>query len=133
MEPQLPLVHGADLAAQSQEQLCDVIAADTNNMSLVQAPPSSYFPWELCPAEIREIIFDAMNCRYCRYFRWRGSMPPLVIAFHGLRKSYQQALQRFVKESRPWLLLHGRITSFGVEEMNQIELDTLREVHIEFE
>jgi hypothetical protein len=77
------------------------------------------------------MIFDEMNKQSPQYFRWRWIMPSLVLAFRGLRRSYQQALQRFAKESH-LMVFKGR-TSYNIQDMNRVELGILYDLDIELE
>jgi hypothetical protein len=48
--------------------------------SVFTTPAVKSFPWERCPIEVLDMIFDGVDNRGLRYFAWRGSMPSLVVA-----------------------------------------------------
>jgi hypothetical protein len=97
--------------------------------SVFTTPPVKSFPWERCPIEILDMIFDEVDNRGLRYFAWGGSMPFLVVALRGLNHSYKQALQRFVKASGPHLRL-GPSTGYCIRDMNRVELDTFEDAKL---
>jgi hypothetical protein len=108
------------------------MASDISTKSTMQTAQVNYFLWERCPAEIRDMTFDGMDGEgpdYHWYFDWNGYMPPLVTALRGLKKSYQHALQRFVRDihSTVWM---NWATEFRIEDMNRIELQTIKILRI---
>jgi hypothetical protein len=97
--------------------------------SVFTTPAVKSFPWERCPIEVLDMIFDGVDNRGLRYFALRGSMPSLVVALRGLNRSYKQALQRFVKASGPLLRLDSR-TGYCIRDMNRVELGTFKEAKL---
>jgi hypothetical protein len=97
--------------------------------SVFTTPTVKSCPWERCPIEILDTIFDEVDNRGLRYFAWGGSMPPLVVALRGLNHPYKQALQRFVKASGPHLRLDPR-TGYCIRDMNRVELGTFEDANL---
>ena len=89
--------------------------------------------WERCPVEVRDMIFDEIDKvddDGVNYFRWRGSMPPLIVALRGLKNSYKQVLRRFAKanpERHLWMNSLGRSS---IRDMNRVEVDMFEEVSL---
>jgi hypothetical protein len=90
------------------------------------------FPWELCPYELRDQIFDALDkCHWQPYFGWDsdGCPPPFLVAVRSLPLSYEHALQRFAQCSSQ---IHMHLwTSHDLTDMVQAELNVIEKVDLE--
>ena len=102
---------------------------ESADMTLISTKQTKSFPWERCPVEIREMIFDEVKNRPypSPYWEWNGSIPALVVALRGLKKSYKQVLQRFKKENRGHLRMDAYSTDFDIGDMTELELETFKE------
>lgn len=91
------------------------------------------FPWERCPAEIKDMIFDlvASDPSTSRdYFKCKGTViPPLVEALRPLNRSYEQVLRRFGSCNSTICL--NRWTGYDFRKWSNDELKAIRVVNIE--
>ncbi|KAE9367365.1 hypothetical protein N431DRAFT_470800 [Stipitochalara longipes BDJ] len=97
-------------------------------MGMISIKQIKAFPWEKCPVDVRETIFDKVdNNAYGHHFGWGGWMPSIIIALGALKNSYDQALQRFTKVNE-FSICMSPLTGYSIRDMNQAELDTIRMV-----
>lgn len=127
--------------ANSQDQtLATSFAISSTKIHLEVATTSTKrgFPWDKLPFEIREQIFKEVyggqDPRYghsgsSKYFKWRGSMPPLVVALRPLPTSYDHVLIWFRKHNKK-VFIHGWYGS-ALEGMITRELDVVEAVNID--
>ncbi|KAN0117079.1 hypothetical protein V8E51_003056 [Hyaloscypha variabilis] len=105
----------------------NISSSDMISNPIKQVKP---FPWGRCPVEVRDMIFDEVDNAYRTYFVWKGRMSPLVIVLRGLKRSYKQALRRFMGENGPYLDMLTMSMGFNIQDMNFPELDTFKEATI---
>ena len=112
----------------------DLIDTNAAEMTMISTKHTKLHPWEKCPAETRGMIFDEVgriSSFMELYWKWRGSMLPIVVALRGLKQAYKQALHRFEREGGGHLRMCSWRTGFEIGEFNCLELDTLKEVTLD--
>jgi len=92
---------------------------------------SDRFPWEILPFDMREAIFAEIHESTPAepYFTWRGSMPALIIALRPLKLSYGHVM-RWFERANPCLVV-TRHTGYDISDMNQRELNLIKEMSID--
>lgn len=93
------------------------------------------FPWDRCPPEIRDIIFDGLDEENDRpYFAWntRGCTPAFLAAvrrMEGFCITYAQALHRFKILSRS--IRMDKSTRHKLKNLVGVELDAFQILDLE--
>ncbi len=95
------------------------------------------FLWELCPPEIRDLIFDDLDRRddwwHEPHFAWgsHGCVSPFIIAVRTLPVTYAHALLRFKRLSAS-IHIDGRQGKHGthLNDMTNAELKVFEKVEI---
>ncbi|KUJ09373.1 uncharacterized protein LY89DRAFT_788250 [Mollisia scopiformis] len=95
---------------------------------------TSAFPWEKLPFELRAQVFQEVDRQYLQskqvsYFKWRLSMPAIVIALRQRPISYYHALQWFAKENTPLIFDLGISCALG--DMNDEEAAVITTISME--
>jgi hypothetical protein len=105
----------------------------TTNAS--SSAPSNGFPWEELAVEIRDHIFDMvdrdaedLSCSPS-YFKWQGSLPPLVVALRPLPVSYRHVLQRFAIHNSEITLCPSN--GYDLSAMAQPEMDIIESINLQ--
>ena len=97
------------------------------------------FLWELCPPEIRDLIFDDLDgvegdWFYQPHFAWdsHGCVPPFVVAVRTLPITYAHALLRFKRLSASIHIdaTHGK-HGHRMKDITDIELQVFEKAEID--
>lgn len=108
----------------------DAAAESPATMSTSPALPPKSFPREQLPYELRDQIFGILDETpdFTSYFRWRGSIPSLVIVLRPSSISYSHVLQWWRKCNSSLYLV--REFGYSIEIMNECEAEVIKEVTI---